>query len=71
MTIEEIIYKFITDIEAQTGVSNPVIKIGVDPQIYSRLTYETYKKYMTPIAHTNGEMVLFGVQILPRKKDLF
>jgi len=71
MTIEEIVLKFITDLQAVTGVADPVIKIGVNPQIYTTLTYEMYEKYKYSMAHQNGEMLMFGVQILPRKKDLF
>ena len=71
MSIEESLYKFINELIAETGESDPLIKIGIHPKVYNQLTYELYQKHGYSMAHQSGELVFMGVQILPRTKDSF
>lgn len=72
---EEAFYNFIKDLDSISGHDSPVTKVALHPKVIDHLIYELIKKRNSSSSfngyYANGELYLFGVQIVARLKDTF
>lgn len=73
MKFEEALHHFKCEIEKEYGLTDSIVKIGIEPDLLNRVVGDLYKEgksiRFTPAQF--GEFILNGVQLVPRRKDKF
>jgi hypothetical protein len=74
VSIETILYEFITRLEVETGIRNPVTKIGFDRRVFDHIVYTLAQKDKYSIGmHTiaDGGLKVMGIEIVARQPEKF
>lgn len=71
MSLVEALLNFEAALKRETGINKPIVKVGLHPEVFMRMSEELYDQMKYSMLFHDGEVSIYGIQLLPRVKDTF